>query len=119
METLPSSVSRGQIAAVAKWDPGEVCCQGLKQEREGPVEFVAEASPPPGYDLVDQVARGQRDGLGQVNAQVLERHRQLVGPVQDAKRRRVEDPRMHDSDAVKVGGKSLLVHHGPGSDRVW
>src|SRR5215469_1690542 len=54
-------------------DPRYLGAQRFEQEREGPVELVAEAAPPPGYDLGEQVALVQGDRLGQVDAQVLER----------------------------------------------
>src|SRR5437667_12616664 len=84
METRPLGVSREQIVLRVKCDSGDVCdpahlrAEGLEQQRECPVELVAEAAAATAHDLVDQVGLIQGDGLGQVNAQVLERHRQLM-----------------------------------------
>jgi hypothetical protein len=77
-----------------------VGAQGLQQERGGAVELVAEAPPPPGDDLVDQAVLGERDGLGQVDAQVLKRHGHQVRAVQIAERRLVEDPGAAHTDPV-------------------
>jgi hypothetical protein len=101
------------IAVDARGDPRHLAAEGKQQEREGAVELVAEAPPPRGDDLAEQVVLVQRDGLGQVDAQVLERHGHLMSPVQDAKRRLVEDRRTRDGDPVQVGGQRLLVHHPP------
>ena len=72
-----------------------------QQCRKQSVEFVAEAAAATAHDLVDQVGLIQGDGLGQVNAQVLERHRQLMRQVQRAQTRRVTGSRR--------GGKALMV----------
>jgi len=92
-------------------DHDHVGAEGPQQQRESAVELVTEPAPPPGHDLVEQLVLVQGYGLGQVDAQVLERHRQLMGPVQDPEGRRVDDLGAADADAVKVGGNSLVVHH--------
>src|SRR6516162_3888993 len=83
----------------------------LKQQREGTVEFVAEAAAPPGDDLGDQVGLVQGDGLAQVNAQVLERHGALVRQMQRAERGRVQYRGPAGPDAVQVSGQSLAIHN--------
>jgi hypothetical protein len=65
-------------------EPAHLRAKRLEQQRECAVELVAEAAPVAMHDLVDQVALVQRDRLPQVNAQVLERHCQLVSTVQRA-----------------------------------
>jgi len=77
----------------ARGDPGHAGAERLQQQREQSVELVAEAAAAPLHDLVDQVALLQRDRLGQVDAQVLERHRDLMRPVQPPDRRRVRGHR--------------------------
>jgi hypothetical protein len=91
-------------------DHGHVRPEGPQQQRERPVELVTEPASPPGHDLAEQLVLGQHDGLGQVDAQVLERHRQQVGPVQIAERRRVEGRGRRDGDAVEIAGKGAGVH---------
>ncbi len=93
--------------------PGHLRAERLKQQRERPVELVAEAAAAPAHDLVDQVALIQRDRLGQVNAQVLERHCQLVRAVQRAQARRVTNNRRRDADPVQVGHHGLVIHRHP------
>ena len=94
-------------------DPAHLRAERLQQQRECPVELIAEAAAATAHDLVDQVALVQRDRLGQVNAQVLERHRQLVGTVQRAQARRVTSSRRGDADAVQVGQHGFVIHWHP------
>jgi hypothetical protein len=139
MDTRPSGVSLEQIVLWVKCDSGEVCgthderqvvegraeaglpvypgadpahprAERLEQQREGPVELVAEAAAATAHDLVDQVGLVQRDRFGQVNAQVLERHGQLVRPVQCAQARRVTDGWRGDADPVQVRHHGLVIH---------
>ena len=91
-------------------DPADRAADRLEQQRERAVELVAEAAAPPGDDLVEQVSLGQRDRLGKMDAQVLERHRPLMRPVQFAQRGRVGGDRAADLDAAQVGGENLVVH---------
>jgi len=82
----------------------------LEQQREGPVELVAEAAAAAAHDLVDQVGLVQRDWFGQVNAQVLERHGQLVRPVQHVQGDRVGGQRARHREAAQVGTPHRLIH---------
>jgi hypothetical protein len=43
------------IAVDARGDPLHLGAEGQQQEREGAVELVAEAPPPPGDDLAEQI----------------------------------------------------------------
>ena len=92
------------LAVHTRRDPRDLGAQGLQQQRERPVELVAEAPPAPGHDLVEQGAGVQRDRLRQVNAEVLERHGHLVGAVQGAQRRGVGPARTRGTDAAQVRG---------------
>jgi hypothetical protein len=67
---------------------------------------------PPGVSREQIVLRVKcdRDRLGQVDAQVLERHRQLVRTVQRAQARRVTHRRRGDADAVQVGHHGFVIH---------
>ena len=98
-------------------DPAHPRAERLEQQREGPVELVAEAAAATAHDLVDQVGLIQGDGLGQVNAQVLERHRQLMRQVQRAQTRRVTGSRRGDADPVQVGQHRLVIHRHPPDSR--
>jgi hypothetical protein len=91
-------------------DPADLSAERLEQQREGPVELVAEAAAAAAHDLVDQVGLVQRDWFGQVNAQVLERHGQLVRPVQRAQARRVTDGWRCDADTVQVSHHGFVIH---------
>jgi predicted ATPase/DNA-binding SARP family transcriptional activator len=91
-------------------DPAHPRAERLEQQREGPVELVAEAAAAAAHDLVDQIGLVQRDWFGQVNAQVLERHGQLVRPVQRAQARRVTDGWRGDADAVQVSHHGFVIH---------
>ena len=78
---------RAELAACAvdpRGDPPDAEPEGLEQERERAVELVAEAAAVAADHLGQQVAGGQRDGLAQVNAEVLERHGEQVRAVQPA-----------------------------------
>ncbi len=103
-------------------DPANLEAERLEQQRERPVQLVTESASAPDHDLVDQVVRAQRDRLGQVDAQVLERHRHLVRPVQRAQRRRVGRTRALDADPQQVFIKELVVHVptvSSGGERGW
>jgi LuxR family transcriptional regulator, maltose regulon positive regulatory protein len=94
-------------------DPAYLRAERLEQQRECAVERVAEAAAVTVHDLVDQVAFVQRDRFGQVNAQVLERHGQLVRPVQRTQARRVTGSGRGDADAVQVGQHGCVIHRHP------
>jgi hypothetical protein len=94
-------------------DPAYPRAERLEQQREGPVELIAEAAAATADDLVDQVVLVQRDRLAQVNAQVLERHCQLVRTVQRAQARRVSGSRGSNADAVQIGGSGFVIHRHP------
>jgi hypothetical protein len=100
-------------------DPAHPRAERLEQQREYPVELIAEAAAATAHDLVDQVALIERDRLGQVDAQVLERHRHLVRTVQRAQARRVTGRRCADAHTVQVGRHGFVIHRHPpeGLDR--
>src|SRR5580704_12193914 len=100
-------------AVHARGSPRYLGAQRLQQERERPVEFVAEPAPPVADDLGYQVVFVQRDRLAQVDAQVLERHGDLVSPVQHTKRRCVGGQRRSETDPLQIGLGRALVHHAP------
>jgi hypothetical protein len=91
-------------------DPAHLRAERLEQQREGAVELVAEAAAAAAHDLVDQVGLVQRDWFGQVNAQVLERHGQLVRPVQRAQARRVTDGWRSYAEALQVCHHGFVIH---------
>jgi hypothetical protein len=98
------------LAVDAGPDPGHLDVQALQQQRERAVELVADAAPVAAHDLVDQGFVGQRDRLGQVHTQVLERHGELVGPVQHVQGHRVGGQRARHRDALQVRTPHRLVH---------
>jgi hypothetical protein len=98
------------IAENPRREQPDVEAQRAEQQGERPVELVAEAAPPPGDDLADQVVRLQRDGLAQVNAQVLERDRQQMSQVQRTQGSVVSLAGASGADPVQVRGQFLLVH---------
>jgi hypothetical protein len=59
--------------------------------------------------LSTRSASSREIGSGR-DAQVLERHRDLVSPVQDAQCRRVSDRRARDPDAPQVSRDNVIVH---------
>ncbi len=91
-------------------DPAHLRAEGLEQQRESPVELIAEAAAATAHDLVDQVAFVQRDRLGQMNAQVLERHRQLVRTVQRAQARPVTNGRRGNAETVQIRHHGFVIH---------
>jgi hypothetical protein len=90
-------------------DPAHLRAERLEQQREGPVELVAEAAAAAAHDLVDQVGLVQRDWFGQVNAQVLERHGQLVRPVQRAQARVTDGWRSY-AEALQICHHGFVIH---------
>ncbi len=96
-------------------EPSDLEPERLKQQREGPVEFIAEPAPSPGHDLVQEIRVRQRNSFIQVNAQVLERHGHQVGSVQCAQGSRVGRRRASDTDPAQIltnqrFANQLLVH---------
>ncbi len=94
-------------------DPAYLRAKRLEQQRECAVELIAEAAPAAARDLVEQVALVQRDRLPEMNAQVLERHRQLVRTVQRAQARRVTNGRRGDAEAVQISHQGVVIHRHP------
>jgi hypothetical protein len=56
--------------------------QGGQEGREGAIEFIAEPPAAPLDELVDQRLRVEDDRLAEVDAEVLERHREQVAQLQ-------------------------------------
>jgi hypothetical protein len=98
-------------------DPGDLAVKALQEQGERPVELVADAAAGPVHDLVDQIKGGHGDRLVQVHAQVLERHHQLVGPVQDVQGHRIGGQRPRNRNALQIRAPHRLVHESPPSGR--
>jgi len=98
------------LAVHPRGHPPHLRAERLQQQRERPVELVAKAATPPHDDLVKQVGGRERDRLGQVDAQVLERHGQQMGLVQLTKCRLIGSRWPGDTDAAEIAGQRLLVH---------